>query len=846
MKKLFLILLIVLLPLSNTFCIGNNWSGDGSATNPFQITTEADLQQLAVDVNGGNNYATKHFVLTRNIKLWSGWNSIGSTDAICFQGFFNGKGHVISGLNQSDATMDNVGLFGYIKNANIDSVGIVSASFTGKNNVGGIVGYADNSTISNSFVSGTIHGNYNVGGIAGSINKSIILNAYSIASITGNNMIAGIVGNSTQSINNAINNCFNVGSINATSTAIGGIVGLLSPQIAILSCFYLKQTSLLNGNFIGTVKTSTQLKSADFVTLLNGTLNSNAWSKDNGTNNGYPTLSWQNTQNDSSYMPIKDSTTVLHNPLMNLNLYLTSDSNGNWSSPTWYLNDANTVGNCNTVYLRSAWVNFEPTEGNYVWKNNTSFKNLVAAVKAKGWHLGFRIMCQDNGLSSTVARGTPQYVFDAMKAAGYTNPYSISQPKYPDVTNPVWQAKFKAFILAFGAEFNDPMVTDFVDANGLGLWGEGNLVGIPTPNNDHSQEKAYYDWHLGVYAQAFTKVILAVTPGTFGKDDAEMKATDLLLPIGKYGCIWRKDGMGQSISVPYVEATAPQLAPFVSTFPTCPVICEPWSSFTSTDRDYMSRLIHDVILYHGMNLTYNAAWCANPDLLAQLVAKIGYRLRPVEIDLPKQQGVSDFMKIYHTWTNDGVGVIPNSNVRWNNKYVVSFALFKSGDSTPTKVYLDTNTNPGVFVAGTYTTYTTNIQWNVPEGTYQLAVGIIDQTKPTNLSLNLAMKTTRKGGWYVIGDVNIVNKITGLKEINSKQNQIDIFPNPVSSQLRIKGITGLYDLQIYNTQGRVFLTRNSFDVEQKLDVSSLPTGQYLSFLNNKEGQKRNIKFIIIKQ
>jgi hypothetical protein len=455
---------------------------------------------------------------------------------------------------------------------------------------------------------------------------------------------------------------------------------------------------------------------------------------------------------------IKDSTTVLHNPLMNLVLYLTSDSNGNWSDPTFYLNDANTVGNCNTVYLRSAWVNFEPTEGNYVWKNNTSFKSLVAAVKAKGWHLGFRVMCQDDGLSSTVARGTPQYVVDAMKAAGYTNPYSISQPKYPDVTNPVWQAKFKAFILAFGAEFNDPTITDFVDANGLGLWGEGNLVGIPTPNNDHSQEKAYYDWHLGVYAQAFTKVILSVTPCTFGSwsnDGAEQKATDLSLPIGKYGCIWRRDGMGQSISAPYLEATAPQLAPFVSTFPACPMICEPWSSFSSTDRDYMSRLIHDVILYHGLNLSYNAAWFANPDLLAQLVTKFGYRLRPVEIDLPKQLGVNDSMKIYHTWTNDGVGVLPNSNVRWNKKYAIAFALFKTTELVPTKVFIDSFTNPGVLLKGTNTSFTTTIQWKVPAGNYWLAVGILDQKLPTAPSLDLAIKPLgRRNSWYLLNSITI--------------------------------------------------------------------------------------------
>jgi hypothetical protein len=454
--------------------------------------------------------------------------------------------------------------------------------------------------------------------------------------------------------------------------------------------------------------------------------------------------------------PIKDSTTVLHNPLMNLVLYLTADYNGNWSDPTWYLNDAKTVSNCNTVYIRSAWMNFESTEGNYVWKNNTSFKKMVAAIINKGWHIGFRVMCQDDGLSSTVTHGTPQYVFDAMKAAGYTNPYSISQPKYPDVTNPVWQAKFKAFILAFGVEFNDPTVTDFVDANGLGLWGEGNLVGIPTPNNDHSQEEAYFDWHLGVYAQAFTKVILNVTPCTFASwanYGVAQAALDVKLSFGKYGCIWRRDGIGQNIDATYVQYTPSQLDQYNSTFPATPMICEPWSSFTSTDRDYMNRLIHDVIQWHGTCLSYNAAWLNNPDLLAQLVAKMGYRLRPIEMNLSKQVVVNDSMKINHIWTNDAVSVIPNNNVRWNKKYAIAFALFKSNDLNPTEVYIDSLANPGILVKGTETTYNTNIQWKVPDGNYWLAVGVLDKTRPTAPSLDLAIKPlSRRNSWYLLSSI----------------------------------------------------------------------------------------------
>ncbi len=455
--------------------------------------------------------------------------------------------------------------------------------------------------------------------------------------------------------------------------------------------------------------------------------------------------------------PARDSITVLHNPLMSLVKYAGGYADGNWDLAEWTTSDPNIVADCNIVYIRSPWVNFEPTEGNYVWKNNASFKSLIEGLKSKGFRLAFRVMCQDDGLDPKLVRGTPPYVIDAMKAGTY-NVMSKSNPRYPDVTNPIWQEKFKTFILAFGKEFNDPAVTDYIDANGLGLWGEGNLVGIPTPNDNHDQERAYYDWHLGIYAQAFTKVILAVNPCTFGSwsnNGAEQIKTDLDIPIGKYGCVWRRDGIGQDVNKPYIQPTSSQLAPFNSTFPACPIICEPWSGFASTNRDYMNRLFNDVILHHGNALSYDAGWDANPDLLAKLITKLGYRLRPVKIELQDQVKSSGTMQISHTWTNDGVGALPNGNIRWNNKYAIAFALFKYSEHTPTKVYVDSKSNPGVLVNGSNTTYTTDIQWNVPAGDYWLAVGIIDQTKPTTPSLDLAIKALgRRNGWYLLKTITI--------------------------------------------------------------------------------------------
>ncbi len=75
------------------------WSGQGTSTNPYQITNASDLAQLATDVNGGNRYNNKYFEQKANITASNTMATIGSTNNP-FRGHYNGGGFTISGLTQ--------------------------------------------------------------------------------------------------------------------------------------------------------------------------------------------------------------------------------------------------------------------------------------------------------------------------------------------------------------------------------------------------------------------------------------------------------------------------------------------------------------------------------------------------------------------------------------------------------------------------------------------------------------------------------------------------------------------------------------------------------------------------
>ncbi|MCL2511222.1 MAG: Ig-like domain-containing protein, partial [Bacteroidales bacterium] len=220
--------------------------GTGTATAPYQICTIDDLAFLAEYVNDGNGTATAgvYYKLMNDIDMsdWTtapdalGWMPIGRIVSIfdfsrTFQGNFNGAGHKVTGLWINRSTSNDIGLFGYIRDASIDSLGVevATAGIKGYNTVGGLVGNNNNgSTITNCYVigTGTITSSQYAGGLAGgNTNGSTISNCYATvnATITGAANYAGGLAGGNLYDNATISNCYATGNVNGMFS--GGLVG---------------------------------------------------------------------------------------------------------------------------------------------------------------------------------------------------------------------------------------------------------------------------------------------------------------------------------------------------------------------------------------------------------------------------------------------------------------------------------------------------------------------------------------------------------------------------------------------------------------------------------------------
>lgn len=218
------------------------FSGQGSGTekDPYQVTNADELFEVRNDLSA-------HYKLMNDIDLgtWikeenpnNGWNPIG-TESSPFSGTFNGNNKAIKGLFIDKPSMNHVGLFGYLKGANLKNICLVNPIVTGNIHVGAIAGKADIHTtfyiVNCVCIGGTISGDACVGSILGTgIHEEMIEDEpfyiqgnFSSSSIKARNNSAGIIGflyNYHLGAPHITDNHFN-GRIECHGEMIGGLVG---------------------------------------------------------------------------------------------------------------------------------------------------------------------------------------------------------------------------------------------------------------------------------------------------------------------------------------------------------------------------------------------------------------------------------------------------------------------------------------------------------------------------------------------------------------------------------------------------------------------------------------------
>ncbi len=264
---------------------GDNFStklGSNGAVINYKVITSlgAEGSTTGTDLQGINGNLSGKYVLGADIDAsgTSSWNSgegftpIGDDSGNRFTGSLDGLGHTISGLTINRPIQNDVGLFGAIDTGSVvRNLGLIVGSVRGLDNVGALAG--DNfGSITNAYATGSVSGNNQIGGLVGYSFDSTISNVYATGSVSGENGIGGLVGSSFGS---NISSSYATGNISGAAF-IGGLVGYSSASSITLTY----ATGNVSGNaevggLIGSSKEGSIINNAYATGNVSGTVSAN-------------------------------------------------------------------------------------------------------------------------------------------------------------------------------------------------------------------------------------------------------------------------------------------------------------------------------------------------------------------------------------------------------------------------------------------------------------------------------------------------------------------------------------------------------------------------------------------
>ena len=499
-----------------------------------------------------------------------------------------------------------------------------------------------------------------------------------------------------------------------------------------------------------------------------------------------------------------DRSSFLKNPMTGWVMYVSGTADPSYLDTEFYVpsleKNVRVADYATCIYVRTNWRNFNPEEGVYFWDDpNSSLYKIYTRAQELGLPMAFRVVVdgRDQGAN------TPQWVFD--KGAEYW----LENDRYPDrkvpnVLDPVWRECYEKFIEDFAKEFNDPSKIAFIDAYGLGKWGEGHNVcyeglepiswnsdgsvkeyaGIVTDNTVEYKENTM-EWITSLYSRCFTKVPLVINyhrqighPRSSGKN-AQPDSEHLLQIAIDNGYCLRADSFGMhnqdwgynDWERNYVKQWNNKL----------PIILEGgyvWSNAghansiagegyeTAGDVREGEFLEGQLACVNMMDFRVGdevRSWFEEAfNYVEQFNEEGGYRLYPDRVSVPQTVKMGSDVTVTSRWLNLGWGFCPTNLQQWNQKYKVAYALLDMQTEKPVYQFVDESTDLSTWLKSSPASYTFDISMKgVAIGGYIWAVGLVDTTlqdeeglNPVGLQVAVKKESLTEDGWVKLVNVTV--------------------------------------------------------------------------------------------
>jgi hypothetical protein len=382
------------------------------------------------------------------------------------------------------------------------------------------------------------------------------------------------------------------------------------------------------------------------------------------------------------------------------------------------------------LYGRTDWSRLEPKDGVYDW---SSIDEMVTHCAKTGRKFGFRVMNQDGGVG--VQYATPKWVFDA-GAVSFSVPDDTVKPEgihvnTKDWEDPVFLAKMKRFIAAFGARYNGNPNIAFIDIGNYGNWGEGN-GGYAFPGASFVQKPvspaSYRTNFVEPYLKAFpnTRLMVLGTQGDYESvyDWAISQGAGRRNDSG-FDSRWYYFGR-QMVAYPRQPSFEENMDPILK----------------ESLKVQSDAIIYNIVGTRSTMTQLFWGFCDKlPDLTRMAGNLLGYHYILQQATIPKSIKARQPFPLSLTWFNDGVAPL-------FDPCQVAVALLDAQDNVIEKQWLKTS-QPRRWMSWLNTTENFQVTFgSVPSGC-KLAVGLFVNSTDAGPTYKLGIQGRTANGWYVI-------------------------------------------------------------------------------------------------
>jgi hypothetical protein len=374
-------------------------------------------------------------------------------------------------------------------------------------------------------------------------------------------------------------------------------------------------------------------------------------------------------------------------------------------------------------YTRCDWGSIQSdAEDRYDWK---PIDGPLAAWDAAGKQLAFGVMSAST--HSRLEYVTPKWVFDAgAKSTTVTikpgdamtgNPGTY---RMPDFLDPVYMQKLDGFIAAMAKRYDGDRRIAFIDVRSFGNWGE-----------------SYHESHVLLYAKHFKKT--RICQSCDGRD-----ATKKSEFCASRGIAVRRDGIGGSLGKELIPAIG-----------RVPAIYEFWGPLDYLEQRKWWR--NGDLLTESIAIgkpTYVEIIRGSPqflklheDLVARCTNRIGFHFVLTEARIPARIAAGKPFPMSLAWLNQGVAPI-------YAPCITAVALIGKDDAVADTA-LVTGSQPAQWKPDTVVKENSSATFtSIAPGTYQFAIGLLDDVTAKAPSYHIGITTAMTGKWHCLGTVAV--------------------------------------------------------------------------------------------